>query len=231
MKRAKPIVALDGPVGVGKSSVAAALAQRLGFVYIDTGAMYRAVAWLAMRQGVDPSNQEATAALAGEARIRFEHQDGRLRVWCNDEDVTEAIRTPEVSAATSPVADNPQVRERLVSLQRELGRDGGVVMEGRDIATVVFPDAELPFYLDADPQVRAERRYRQWLAMGKPVTLEETYTGLMERDRRDRTRPIGALKKAERAIVIDTTGLSLNEVVETLYQRVQAWMRNREECL
>ncbi|MFB3787098.1 MAG: (d)CMP kinase [bacterium] len=229
MKRDKPIVALDGPVGVGKSSVAAALAQRLGFLHVDTGAMYRAVAWLALRRGVDPADSEAAADLARAARIQLAMENGRLRVWCNEEEVTEAIRSPEISAATSPVADNPRVRERLVALQRDLGCRGGVVMEGRDIATVVFPDAELPFFLDADPRARAERRYRQLLAMGKTVTFDETLAGLLERDRRDRIRPVGALKKTDRAIEIDTTSLTFGDVVETLFRKVQDWILSHKE--
>jgi len=229
MKRDRPIVALDGPVGVGKSSVAAALAQRLGFLHIDTGAMYRAVAWLALRRGVDPADSGAVAELAREAGVRLTLENGRLRVWCNGEDVTGAVRSPEVSAATSPVADNPRVREHLVALQRDLGRGGGVVMEGRDIATVVFPDAELPFFLDADPRVRADRRYRQLLSMGKNVTFDETLAGLLERDRRDRARPVGALKKADRALTIDTTRLTFEEVVETLYRHVREWIQNQQE--
>ena len=138
--------------------------------------------------------------------------------------MTEAIRTPEVSAATSPVADNPQVRERLVALQQEMGKEGGVVMEGRDITTVVFPDAEIPIYLDADPNVRAERRYRELIAKGKDVTFEKTLNDLMERDRRDRERPVGALTVAERAKIVDTSHLSQEQVIEALYEIVTNWM-------
>ncbi|MGC9326091.1 MAG: (d)CMP kinase [Candidatus Hinthialibacter sp.] len=223
MKRSQPIVAIDGPVGVGKSSVAAKLADRLQFLYIDTGAMYRTVALKALRQGLDLNDRPAVARLAQSLEIHLQRSGGRLIVFCDGEDVTEAIRTPEISAATSPAADNPQVRERLVSLQREMGRRGGVVMEGRDIATVVFPDAELQFYLDADPRIRAQRRFLELKAKGKNVTFDQTLTDLLERDRRDRERPVGALAVSDHATVIDTTDLNQDQVIQKLYDLVYAW--------
>jgi CMP/dCMP kinase len=225
MKRQKPIIAIDGPVGVGKSSVASMLAQRLGFLYIDTGAMYRSVTLKCLRQGLDLNDRPAVARLALQTQILLARTENGLQVFCDGEEVSEAIRAPEVSAATSPVADNPQVRERLVALQQEMGREGGVVMEGRDITTVVFPDAEIPIYLDADPNVRAERRYNELVAKGKKVTYEQTLADLNERDRRDRERPVGALTIAKRAMVVDTTGLSQDEVIDTLQGIVLDWMK------
>lgn len=227
MKRRHPIVAIDGPVGVGKSSVASTLAQRLGFLYIDTGAMYRAVTLKCLRAQIDLNNRPLAAQIALQTRIQLVRSGGGLKVLCDGEDVTEAIRAPEVSAATSPVADNPQVRERLVALQQEMGRGGGVVMEGRDITTVVFPDAEIQIYLDADPPVRAERRYRELIAKGKKVTLEQTLADLLERDRRDRERPVGALTIAEKAQVVDTTTQTQEQVIDTLERIVEDWIQRQ----
>lgn len=221
--RNKPIVAIDGPVGVGKSSVASMLAKRLDFLYIDTGAMYRSVALKCLRQGLDLNNRPSVAYLAQQIQIRLARTDNVLQVFCDGEEVTDAIRAPEVSAATSPVADNPQVRERLVALQQEMGRNGGVVMEGRDITTVVFPDAEIQIYLDADPAVRAERRFNELIAKGKNVTFEQTLSDLNERDRRDRERPVGALTVAEKALVVDTTSLNQEQVIDKLQAIVNEW--------
>ncbi|MDP8242806.1 MAG: (d)CMP kinase [Candidatus Hinthialibacter antarcticus] len=220
MSARKPIVAIDGPVGVGKSSVAALLAKRLGFVYIDTGAMYRAVTLKALRQNINLENQEAVAALAQTIELRFVREQSDLRILCDGEDVSEAIRAPEVSRGTSPVADNVKVRECLVAMQQALGREGGVVMEGRDIGTVVFPDAEIKIYLNADPKVRADRRYRQLVEKGKPADFESTYQDLIERDRRDAMRPVGALKMADGAIEFDSSKLNQEQVIEQLYNVV-----------
>lgn len=219
--RRRPIVALDGPVGVGKSSVARRLAERLGYLYIDTGAMYRAVALDAMRQGLALDDFAAVGARVTELSITLVPGEAGTRVLCNGEDVTQEIRAPEVSRATSPIADNPAVRERLVALQRELGAGGGVVMEGRDIATVVFPDAELKFYLDGRPEVRAERRALQMEAQGMTADRARVLADLLERDRRDRSRPVGALRVAEGAQRLDTSDLSESEVVELLAARVR----------
>ncbi len=224
MKRNGPIVAIDGPVGVGKSTVARTLAERLNFLYIDTGAMYRAVTWKAMQKGLDLSDTESIAQLAQDTRLHFERHDDGLHILCDQKDVSEEIRLPEVSVNTAPVADNPAVRKRLVALQQEMGCQGNIVMEGRDIGTVVFPDAEIKIYLDADPKIRAERRFRELLAKGKQVTLEQTYQELLERDRRDSERPVGALKSTPESIVVDTTNLSQTEVVETLIQIVNDYM-------
>lgn len=221
MKRNKPIIAIDGPVGVGKSTVAARLAAQLGLLYIDTGAMYRAVTLQAMRRQLDMEDQDGIARMAQTFRIEFQRIDGVLHITCEGEDVSEAIRAPEVSKNTSAVADNPAVRHHLVALQQEMGRDGGVVMEGRDIATVVFPDAEIKIYLDADPEVRAQRRYEELLAKGKPVCYEKTYQDLLERDRRDQERATGALRVADGAIVVDTSNCSQDEVIAMLADIVQ----------
>lgn len=217
MSGRKPIIAIDGPVGVGKSSVAASLAERLGLVYIDSGAMYRAVTLKVLREGIDSAEVDVVSALAERTDIRFVRSGGALRIELDGEDVSSDIRAPEVSRAIAPIADNPRVRERLVSLQQAMGESGGVVMEGRDIGTVVFPDAELKIYLDADPRVRAERRHRQLVEKGKSSDLETAYADLLERDRRDRSRPVGALRKADDAVEVDCTHMGFDETVEALY--------------
>ncbi len=224
MNRSKPIVAIDGPVGVGKSSVASTLAKRLNYLYIDTGAMYRSVTYRCLQTGIDIHDRPSVAGLTRETQIHLERSDEGLKVFCDGEEITEAIRTPEVSAATSAVADNPLVRERLVAMQQEMGRNGGVVMEGRDITTVVFPDAEIQLYLDAAPQIRAQRRYRELIAKGKNVTFEQTLADLLERDRRDQTRPVGALTISDRARVVDTTPMTQNQVIDSLYAIVMDWI-------
>jgi cytidylate kinase len=220
MSGRKPIVAIDGPVGVGKSSVAAMLAQRLGYVYIDTGAMYRAVTLKALKENVDLENLDAVAEIANSIQLQFVRQNDELRILSGGIDVSEEIRAPEVSRGTSPVADNVKVREQLVALQQEMGREGGVVMEGRDIGTVVFPNAEIKIYLNADPKVRAERRYNQLIEKSKQADFESTYQDLVERDRRDAMRPVGALKKAEGAIEFDSSNLTQEEVIDQLYDLV-----------
>lgn len=228
MKRTGPIVAIDGPVGVGKSSVARALARKLGFLYIDTGAMYRAVTWKAFIREIDLSDTEAVADLARETEIDLKEEGGELRVFCDGEEVTEAIRLPHISASTSPVADNVEVRNHLVALQQDLGQEGRVVMEGRDIGTVVFPHAEVKIYLDADPQVRAQRRFLQLHQKGKSVDLDQTLADLLERDRRDRERPVGALRVTPESIVVDTTHLGEAEVIDRLVEIVTCHPSYRE---
>lgn len=219
--RRKPIVTIDGPVGSGKSTVARLLADRLGFFYIDTGAMYRAAAWKTLRAGLDPEDRASVGVLIEETRIELKRAENGNRVHCDGQDVTNEIRRPEVSRATSPIADNPVVRHQLVALQREMGRAGGVVMEGRDIGTVVFPDAEIKFFLDARPEERARRRTEELCAAGLDVSYADTLRDLLERDRRDRDRSIGALRVAEGATIIDSSNLCVDEVVAQLEKSVR----------
>jgi cytidylate kinase len=204
------IVAIDGPAGAGKSTVARRVAEKLGFVYIDTGAMYRAVALRAFRQGVDLADAARLEPLARASDIRF--PSGSSRVLLDGEDVTEAIRRPEISPAASKVSAVPAVRRALVEKQREIAASANVVMEGRDIGTVVFPDAAVKIYLDASPEVRAARRVRQLAEKGISADPEEVAREIRERDHRDSTRADSPLRRAPDAVPLDTTGLSLDQV-------------------
>lgn len=220
--RTAPIVAIDGPVGAGKSTVAMGVARALSFRYIDTGAMYRSVAWLARKHGIDLRDERAVATLAASASIEFAPGNGRPRVAVNGMDVTEAIRTPEVSDAASVVSAYPTVRNAMVSLQRQMGAAGGVVVEGRDIGTVVFPDAEVKVFLDASPQERARRRYQELISKGVAVDYESLKQTEQERDRRDSTRAHSPLRRAPDAVIIDTTGRSVEDVVDQILRLVRS---------
>jgi len=210
------VIAIDGPVASGKSTTARQVARRLGYLYIDSGAMYRAVALRALRAGVDLTDEEAVSAVAAQADIRLPEKDGG--VLLDGEDVTEAIRTPEVADASSHVAAIPGVREALIRRQREMGQAGGVVMDGRDIGTVVFPEAALKVYLTASPETRARRRHAELKGRGVESSLLETERQIRGRDARDlrtQTRQSGGLY-AQDAVVIDTTHLSIQEQVNTI---------------
>jgi cytidylate kinase len=220
-ERTSPIVAIDGPVGAGKSTVAMGVARELGFRYIDTGAMYRSIAWLARKQGVDLRDERAVAAVAASASIDFIPADDRQRVVVNGTDVTAAIRTPEVSDAASVVSAYPAVRNAMVALQRRMGSEGGVVMEGRDIGTVVFPDADVKVFLDATPQERARRRYQELVGKGVSVDYDSLKRAEEERDRRDSTRAHSPLRRAPDAMVIDTTGRTVEETVDQIVRLVK----------
>ena len=209
----KLIIAIDGPVGSGKSTLARRVAQMLGYVYVDTGAMYRALALKALRRGLAfDGNDENLVLLARETRIDLRAEDGTQRVFLDHEDVTTAIRTPEVSQAASRIAVNPGVRHVLVAEQRRAGEQGGVVMEGRDIGSVVFPDAQLKIFLTASPETRAERRWREHQQKGDTIDLRRTLEEIRERDRRDQGRTTSPLVRASDAVVVDSTAMDPEEV-------------------
>jgi cytidylate kinase len=212
------IIAIDGPVGSGKSTLARRVAEIMGYTYIDTGAMYRSVALKALRRGIsfDPGDPDATCddltALASDTRIDLRQRDGAQQVILDGEDVTAAIRTPEVAQAASKVAVVSGVRKVLVAEQRRAGEGGGVVMEGRDIGSVVFPDAQLKIFLTASPEIRADRRWREHQQKGDAIDLPRTLEEIHERDRRDRERSSSPLVQAADAIVVDSTAMEPEEV-------------------
>ena len=206
------IVTIDGPAGAGKSSIARRLAERLGFQFLDTGAMYRAVALAALRAGLGGGDDERIARLAGQIAIDLRHE----RTFLDGEDVSAAIRTSEVSAAVYLAADNVAVRRRLVELQRQIASGRDTVTEGRDQGTVAFPEAECKIFLTASPLVRARRRHQELAERGEDVALDEVLAQQVDRDRRDAARPVGALRKAADAVEVWTDGLTPEEVVDQL---------------
>jgi cytidylate kinase len=211
------IVTIDGPAGAGKSSAARALARRLGFEFLDTGAMYRAVTLAALRAGCDLADEAALARLVAHLDLWLEED----RVFLNGADESTAIRAPEVTAASGPVADNPVVRRHLVQLQRTLAAGRDIVCEGRDQGTIVFPDAGCKFFLVADEVERARRRHREMLARGETLTLEEVLAAQRQRDRRDAARAVAPMVRAADAILLDSTGLSLEQVVSRMEEEVR----------
>ena len=216
------IVAIDGPAGVGKSTAAKSLAARLGYLYLDTGALYRATAWAVIASGLDPADGVAVAALLPSLSIEMPLHHGTATVLVNGRDVTGELRTPSVSAAASVVSAIPAVRAWLLPIQRQIGAGGAVVAEGRDMGTKVFPAADVKFFLEADPNVRAQRRHRELVIAGHSGTPEETNADLAIRDARDRSRAISPLAPAEDARRIDTSNLSATEVVDQMMAVIAA---------
>ncbi len=220
-KRNHIIIAIDGPAGAGKSTVAKRLASRFSLLYIDSGAMYRAAARKALEERTDISNGHAVAELARKIRIELKPGDEKTRVFVDGKEITDDIRTPEVTDASSRIATMPEVRQVLVEQQKALGHNENVVMEGRDIGTVVFPDTPLKFYLDASSRERARRRKKDLERAGYAVNLDHLEREVIERDRRDMTRDIGPLRKASDAILIDSTNMTIDEVVKTIAGHVE----------
>ncbi len=217
----KIVIAIDGPSGAGKSTVARAVAERLGYLYVDSGAMYRAVGLAALERGLDPHDAEKVAACAAPLQINLEKAaagapDSGARVRVDGRDVTEAIRQPRVAQAASVVATIPQVRELLVAQQQRIGAGGGIVMEGRDIGTVVFPRAELKVFVTASVDERARRRYEQQREQGIESSLEKTRREVEERDHRDRTRKVSPLVQASDAVYLESTAMTAGEVVDVI---------------
>jgi CMP/dCMP kinase len=225
-ERKAVIVAIDGPAGAGKSTVARRLADALGYVLVDTGAMYRSVALAAKRSGVAWNDATGLGGLArglvAQHALSFE-RDAELgvRVKLSGEDVSEAIRTPDIAQGASTVSGHAEVRAALLDLQRQAGDSGGVVLEGRDIGTVVFPKAEAKFFLTASAEIRAERRHAELVAKGQNVTFEETLSDVKRRDAQDSGRSVAPLKQADDAILVDSTKMSIEETVARMLEHVK----------
>lgn len=222
MKKKKGLtITIDGPSGAGKSTAAKGLAAQLGYVYIDTGAMYRAVAFQALKAGREFRDEEALYRWVSTLRITFLEAQGGTRIFCNGDDITQKIRSPEMSLLASEISKRRGVREALVEMQREMGEGGGVVLEGRDTGTVVFPNADIKFYLDARPEERARRRYEELSGKGVKVQFDETLEDVVRRDENDTNRSLSPLRRAEDAILIDSTHRSAGEVIEEMLRAVQ----------
>ncbi len=207
-------VAIDGPVGAGKSTIARTAAQRLGFIYADTGALYRAVGLYCLRNGADLGDKSAIAAAVGGIKPEIRLCEGVQHVYLNGEDVSAQIRLPEVSMAASAVSSVPEVRAALLEMQRDIARKNSVIMDGRDIGTVVLPNAKVKIFLTAAPEIRARRRFDELCAKGSAVTFEEVLRDLNERDYNDSHRAAAPLKQAEDAVLADTSGLDFEQSVE-----------------
>ena len=215
------IVAIDGPSGAGKSTLAKRVAREFGFMYLDTGAMYRALALKALRDGVDLTDEDRMAQLVQLTEIDLAERAGTLQVFLDGEEVSALIRTPEVSQMASRVSALGVVRRRMLELQRAVGRRGSVVAEGRDIGTVVFLEADVKIYLDASVKERARRRFDELRAAGGPVSLEETRREMEERDRRDSERDLAPLRQAADALAIDSSSLNADEVAERVIGEIR----------
>jgi len=228
MTEQRLVIAIDGPAASGKSTTARYLADRLGYTYIDTGAMYRAVTCAVLDAGIDPADRERVEALARELRIELRREaDGTLHTYLNGVDVSREIRTTEVTAHVSQVSSYSGVRTPVVDQQRKMGESGGVVLDGRDIGTVVFPNADVKVFMVADLGARAERRKAELDRVGPGVPLDALMSDIAERDRFDSTRDLSPLKRADDAVLIDTSGLTIEQQVEAVLDLV----RNRQEAV
>ncbi len=220
MKQA--VITIDGPAGAGKSTVAKRVAKALGYRYLDTGALYRAIAWKAIRRGLRPQDTQYIVDMTRETRVDLLQNGDEQRVLVDGEDVTEAIRTPEVANLASPISAIPEVREILLDWQREFGKQGGTVAEGRDTGTVVFPDAQVKIFLTASLNERARRRHKELLERGIDVPFDQVKRDMEARDQRDSTRHIAPLRPAPDAVVIDSDNLGVDEVVEEVLKVCRA---------
>ena len=213
------IIAIDGPAGAGKSTVARLVAKRLGYLYINTGAMYRAVTLKALQNGIDLENENELVELAKGSKINFE--GGGSRVILNGNDISQEIRTPEIDKKISTVVKHPRLREIMVRQQQDIGKQGDAVSEGRDLTTVVFPDAEVKIYLDASIDERTKRRYEELKQKGYDLDLTQVKNDTARRDESDKTREHGPLRLAQDAILLDTTGMNIEQVVESIIEIVE----------
>ena len=217
----KGIITIDGPAGSGKSTAGRLLAKELGYLYLDTGAMYRAVALQSKREGVGPEDKRALERLCGELDLQFRLKGGENRLYLGEEDISEAIRSPEMDWLSSSLSGLREIRGAMTELQRKLGNKGRIVAEGRDMGTVVFPEAEFKFFLTADPNIRAQRRYAERIARGEGVSLENVKTDLMKRDEQDMNRILSPLRPADDAVTVDTSHLDPDEVMGIMLDTIK----------
>ncbi|MEN6623263.1 MAG: (d)CMP kinase [Smithella sp.] len=218
--RKKMIVTIDGPAGAGKSTVSKMLARRIGYLYLDTGSLYRSIAYSALKNRINPDDVNALNSLCSIIIINLKNIDGQMKVFVNSEDIGDKIRTEEMGLIASKISAFPVVRQRLLDLQRQAGADGGIVAEGRDMGSVVFPHADYKFYLDADIQERIKRRYKELLGKGNISELDLIRKDMLDRDRQDSKREIAPLKPTSSSIIIDSTKLSVSEVVEKIIRQM-----------
>jgi len=216
----KLVITIDGPAGAGKSTVSKALAAKLSYLYLDTGAFYRAFAYQAKKEGILQDDDEGLSRVGSNISICMQHKDGQLRVFVGGEEVTDKIRTQEISLLASTLSARPCVRQALLSLQREAGAKGGIVAEGRDMGTVVFPGADYKFYLDATVAERAKRRYSEIVACNDKIDYEQIKKDIIVRDKQDKEREIAPLKPAETAVIIDSTDMTVDEVVDKIIELI-----------
>jgi len=214
------LVTIDGPAGAGKSTTARALASRLGYAYLDTGALYRAVAWVVQRTGIDCADVKAMEALVSSIDVHVSLEEGVTRTFVDNQEITAHLRSPDISRLASAVAALPHVRDRLLPIQARYSREGGIVAEGRDMGTRVFPEADVKFFLEADLETRTIRRYQETVRAGHPETQGDIRRAIQERDANDRSRATAPLKPAADAVVIDSSSLTVDQVVENM----MAWI-------
>ena len=211
-------IAIDGPAGAGKSSIAKILAKRMGYIYVDTGALYRAVGYFVISRGISTTDADAVVACLEEVDVQMKYVDGQQKVFTNGEDVTDKIRTAEISMAASNVSAIPKVREFLFDLQQDIAKKNNVVMDGRDIGTVVLPNADVKIFLTASPEERAKRRYKELIEKGQNVVYKDVLADVITRDHNDSTRATAPLKQADDAVLVDTSDLDFDQSVEALYK-------------
>lgn len=209
-------IAIDGPSGAGKSTIAKAVSKKLGFIYVDTGALYRSIGLYVLNKGKDTANREEVAALLPEISVKIRYVDGAQHVYLNEKDVSDDIRRPPVSMAASNVSAHPEVREFLLNLQRQFAEENNVVMDGRDIGTVVLPNADIKIFLTASSEERARRRYNELIEKGEQVEFDKIHEEIKQRDYNDSHRAIAPLKQADDAILVDTTECTLEESIDKL---------------
>ena len=223
----KYVITIDGPAGAGKSTVAKALAEQLHYIYLDTGALYRAIAYRVLIENIHPDDHEEIAGLCHRINIDLKNVNAHMRVYVDDEDITDKIRTEKIGLLASKVSALPDVRKTLLSVQRESGKNGGVVVEGRDMGSVVFPEANFKFFLDASVEERSLRRYKELFIQENAIDFHNVKTDLMQRDKQDRERKIAPLIPPDGALVIDSTNMTLQDVIEKMLLVIKSYKANR----